>query len=291
LALWQCCAWRIEALDLLRQAIKRDPHYSPALSLAAVCLAEMAVAGWSENPDADQRSSVELARRALGSGGGDAVVLGRAAYALGCVGEDIGAAIALIDRSLELNPSFANGWVNSGWLRLWAGQPDLAIEHFETGLRLNPRVPWAGASLGIGVGHFFARRLDEAEAMILRSLQEIPASVPPYRFLASCYEDGAARPGERNRQAATIHDACRGTDCHALAQLGASRVLLVGTPPGGGRDHVTATRRLAAILAADLAGYSRLMGVDEGGTLQSLKVIRAELIDPTIAAHNGLSLP
>jgi len=46
-------------------------------------------------------------------------------------------------------------------------------------------------------------------------------------------------------------------------------------------------RRLAAILAADAAGYSRLMGVDEGATLQALKAIRAELIDPTIAAHNG----
>ena len=50
---------------------------------------------------------------------------------------------------------------------------------------------------------------------------------------------------------------------------------------------MTATRRLAAILAADVAGYSRLIGVDEGGTLQTLKAIRAELIDPTIAAHNG----
>src|SRR5262249_30512167 len=47
------------------------------------------------------------------------------------------------------------------------------------------------------------------------------------------------------------------------------------------------TRRLAAILAADVAGYSRLIGADESGTLQALKAIRAELIDPTIASHNG----
>src|SRR6516225_9165978 len=50
---------------------------------------------------------------------------------------------------------------------------------------------------------------------------------------------------------------------------------------------MTATRRLAAILAADVAGYSRLIGADESGTLRALKAIRAELIDPTIAAHNG----
>jgi adenylate cyclase len=50
---------------------------------------------------------------------------------------------------------------------------------------------------------------------------------------------------------------------------------------------MTQSRRLAAILAADVAGYSRLIGADESGTLQALKAIRAELIDPAIAAHNG----
>ena len=46
-------------------------------------------------------------------------------------------------------------------------------------------------------------------------------------------------------------------------------------------------RRLAAILAADVAGYSRLMGVDEEGTLAALKACRRELIDPKIAEHRG----
>ena len=50
---------------------------------------------------------------------------------------------------------------------------------------------------------------------------------------------------------------------------------------------MTATRRLAAILAADVAGYSRLIGADEQGTLTRLKAIRSELIDPQIAAHHG----
>jgi adenylate cyclase len=46
-------------------------------------------------------------------------------------------------------------------------------------------------------------------------------------------------------------------------------------------------RRLAAILAADVAGYSRLMGADEEGTLARLKAHRRELIDPKIADHRG----
>ena len=47
------------------------------------------------------------------------------------------------------------------------------------------------------------------------------------------------------------------------------------------------TRRLAAILAADVAGYSRLIGADEGGTLERLKALRREILDPKIAEHRG----
>jgi TolB-like protein/class 3 adenylate cyclase len=50
---------------------------------------------------------------------------------------------------------------------------------------------------------------------------------------------------------------------------------------------MTATRRLAAILAADVAGYSRLIGVDEEGTLNRLRSVRAEIVDPSIVQHRG----
>ena len=46
-------------------------------------------------------------------------------------------------------------------------------------------------------------------------------------------------------------------------------------------------RRLAAILAADVAGYSRLMAADEAGTLAQLRRLRAEVIDPKVAAYQG----
>ena len=62
--------------------------------------------------------------------------------------------IALVDRALALNPSFARGWYISGVLRLWAGQPDLAIEHVETSLRLSPREPLRSAVSGDGHGLF-----------------------------------------------------------------------------------------------------------------------------------------
>jgi adenylate cyclase len=54
-------------------------------------------------------------------------------------------------------------------------------------------------------------------------------------------------------------------------------------PAGPGRVE----RRLAAILAADIAGYSRLIEADEEGTLRRLKALRAEVVDPKIADHKG----
>ena len=50
---------------------------------------------------------------------------------------------------------------------------------------------------------------------------------------------------------------------------------------------MASTRRLAAILAADVAGYSRLMGADEEGTHERLKAHRRELVDPKVGEHSG----
>jgi adenylate cyclase len=46
-------------------------------------------------------------------------------------------------------------------------------------------------------------------------------------------------------------------------------------------------RRLTAVLAADVAGYSHLIGIDEEGTLARLKAVRKTLVDPTVASHRG----
>jgi adenylate cyclase len=176
-----------KSLDLLGQAIERDPRYGLALILAARCHADLDVNGWTDYPETSRRNGVDLARRALGVAPGDPEVLAVAANVLTYFGEDIHAGIQLVDRALELNPSFARGWQQSAWLRLWAGEPDTAIKHFETSLRLSPREHRSNPFMGIGVGHFFARRFEEARKMLVLALQEKPNWVPTHRFLASCY--------------------------------------------------------------------------------------------------------
>jgi len=176
-----------EALHLLDQAIARDPHYAPALALAAQIHAQRCIAGWSEDPEAESRRGADLAQRALRTGGDDPGTIVSAAGALAFFGEDIGAMMALVDRALVLNPGFARGWTWSGLLGLFAGQPERAIKHAETALRLSPRAR-VGTTVGIiGTAHLVNRRFDEALPKLLLAIQETPDSPVPYRWLASCY--------------------------------------------------------------------------------------------------------
>jgi TolB-like protein/class 3 adenylate cyclase len=177
----------IQALDLLGRVIDSDPRYGAALALAARCHHDLHVNGWTEDHEASRLKGVELSRQALRVAGDDAEVLTNAAQVLAYFGEDIAAAIALIDRALTLNPSSARGWYRSGWLRLWAGQLDLAIKHCETSFRLSPREHRSNPFMAIGVAHFLAQRYEEAKTMLLQSIDERPTWVPTYRFLAACY--------------------------------------------------------------------------------------------------------
>jgi TolB-like protein/tetratricopeptide (TPR) repeat protein len=174
------------AFELVARALERDQNYGSALAGAAICQCILYVTGWTNDLEATRREGIDLTRRALRVAGDDPHVLANAAWALGYFGEDIAAAIALMDRALQLNPSYASAWHRSADLRLWAGQYDLAIEHVETSFRLNPRESRARVYLAIGMGHFFARRGEKAAEMFGIVLQELSGFPPPFRFMASC---------------------------------------------------------------------------------------------------------
>jgi adenylate cyclase len=177
----------VAALGLLEQAIAIDRHYGPALSWAAYCHMRLVTEGWAEEPEITRREACDLARQALEVGENDPGILATSALVLAYFGEDIGAMIGLVDRALALNPSFARGWYASGAIRTMVGQPDLAIQHLETSLRLSPRER-VGVPLGvIGIAYFFKRQFDEAAAKLLQSIQDDPGFPPAYRALASCY--------------------------------------------------------------------------------------------------------
>ena len=176
-----------EALHVLEQAIEHDPRYGPALAWAAVCCQRLCVDGSSADPEVDRRKGADFARRALQVVGDDPGTLANAALALAFFGEDIGAMMALVNRALTLNPSFARGWYISAILRFWAGQPDLAIESAEASLRLSPRGRFGMVFHIIGASLLFSRRFDEALPRLLLATHDDPNFPQPHRFLAACY--------------------------------------------------------------------------------------------------------
>jgi len=177
----------IQALGLLGRAIERDLHYGSALGLAALCHQLLATSDWTNDTEAHRREGIDLARRALRCAPDDPDVLANAAVVLGSLGEDIDVAIGSIERSLALNPSFARGWVWSARLRNFAGQPDLAIEHFKTSLRLSPRDRMGTFSLPLGTAYFLKHQFAEAAATLLASLEQAPSLPVGYQLLASSY--------------------------------------------------------------------------------------------------------
>ena len=72
-------------------------------------------------------------------------------------------------------------------LRVWAGQPDIAIEHVEVALRLSPRARVGPSRAVIGMAHFLSRRFDEAVPKLLLAIQDQPSLAQGYRILAACY--------------------------------------------------------------------------------------------------------
>src|SRR5882724_9801211 len=125
---WLCSRMRLHAMRIMDRRLL-GPRF-------AVCsLSPMAPAQIRKQT---KQKGIDFARRALAGARNDPGAVTNAAMALACFGEDIDAMMALVDRALAVNPSYAGGWHVSGFLRLWAGQPRLAIEHAEVALRLSP---------------------------------------------------------------------------------------------------------------------------------------------------------
>jgi adenylate cyclase len=163
--------------------------------------------------------------------------------------------MALVDRALALNPSYARGWSISGTLRNWAGQPDIAVEHLEAALRLSPRARIANSIFQMGEARFLGRRFDEAVPKLLLAIQEGPSEPGRYRWLASCY----AHMG-RLYEARAIIARLRAITPEVMpsvlpfSQPRGPRALAVRPELSGGRGRMSHSRGRAAILAAEAAG-------------------------------------
>jgi adenylate cyclase len=95
--------------------------------------------------------------------------------------------MALADRAVALNPNSARSWALSAYLRIWAGQLEIAMEHHEISDRLSPRARVGTSAAAMGGIHFLARRFDKAMPKLLLAIQEDPSAPQFYRYLSACY--------------------------------------------------------------------------------------------------------
>jgi adenylate cyclase len=129
-----------QALGLFTKASALDPDYASAYGMAMHCHAHRFDLLLAEADDiAHRRSEISRLWQIVARvGQDDGVALGEAAWAVAYLLHDLSSARQLIDRALELNPNLASAWANSGWINIWQGHPDLAIEHLARAERLDP---------------------------------------------------------------------------------------------------------------------------------------------------------
>ena len=94
----------------------------------------------------------------------------------------------MIDRALQLNENLAFGWLYSGFLRVWLGDPELALDHLERAMRLNLQDPQLfQMQTATAYAHFVAGRYAEAAIWAEKALIEHPTHLPANRVLAASY--------------------------------------------------------------------------------------------------------
>ena len=149
--------------------------------------------GWMSNPVAlDVAEAARWAWRAAELGKDDAIALSFGGLALGYVAGDLEGAVAMIDRSLALNPNLATAWYASGTVRAFrGGEPDLAIEHLARAMRLSPLDPFLFTMQGVtAFAHFFAGRYDEASAWADKAFWQRPNILATLRISAVSHAFG-----------------------------------------------------------------------------------------------------
>jgi len=164
-----------EALRLLYMAIELDPNFASAYGVAAWSYVWRKTQGWVTDVTKEASEGIRLAQRAVELGKDDAIALSAGGYALAHIAGDLDDGAAFIDRALVANPNLAGTWLNSGWVRVWLGEPELAIKHLAQAMRLSPRDPILFRMEGATASaHFFAGRYDEASFWAQKALRENP---------------------------------------------------------------------------------------------------------------------
>jgi TolB-like protein len=175
-----------DSLQLLNQAIELDPSFSAAYGLAAFCYHVQAAFGWLAPSDPRRKEGLRLAHLAAQTGENDPEALWMAGRAFELLAGEVEHGLALVEKSLAINPNSANAWWASGMTHALLGHTETALEHLGRARQLNPLDPsghthWVGMTLA----HFFGGNYDEAKVAVDKALAQWPASPAALRHKAA----------------------------------------------------------------------------------------------------------
>jgi len=164
-----------EALQLFYKAIKLDPRLACAYGMAAWCYTRRKALGWMNDQMQESAEATRLAQKAVHLGVDDPVALCMGGYALAFVAHEFDDAAAFMDRGLAINPNSAQAWMLSAWLRVWRGEPDLALEHVAHAMRMSPLDPSVSIMHGAtAYAHFLASHYDMASSCAEKAMRDNP---------------------------------------------------------------------------------------------------------------------
>ncbi|MBR1266236.1 adenylate/guanylate cyclase domain-containing protein [Bradyrhizobium sp. AUGA SZCCT0222] len=193
-----------EALRLFNSAIELDPDFASAYGRAAHCYAIARANGWISVTPNEIAEVTRLAQRAVELGKDDPIALASGGWALAFVVRDLEVGAGLIDRALVLNSNWAEAWSFGGWVKIWLGEPEAAIERFARAMRLSPLDPsLLRMPSGTANAHFFLGRYDEAASWAAMALQDNPDYQPGLR-IAAASNAMAGRPEQAHKAVARL---------------------------------------------------------------------------------------
>jgi adenylate cyclase len=186
-----------QARDFCYEAMRLAPDFAGAYGMAAFCDALLIGRGELYQQDAVAETQ-RICRQAIELDRDDPVILSRVAWAQAHVARDLEAAAGHVELALVLNPNLAMAWGISGWVQLWSGVPDIAIEHLSRAIRLSPLDPNVRfGSAALAHAYFMSGRNHEAWSSAEKAVRQW-ATAPAYR-IAAASAAFAGQPGAAAR--------------------------------------------------------------------------------------------
>jgi adenylate cyclase len=176
----------LEVIELAKVANQIDPEFALSYGLAAFTLTQRKAFGWSTDLAADVAEARRLSTLAIQFGKDDARVLALSGFALAYVVGDVEHGAMLVRQAIQLDPSLSLARLWMGWINVYLGNHDAAIEQIQVASRLNPLDPRRYSALTVmAAAHFFAGRDEEAWNLASTAVRLQPNYLSGQRFMVA----------------------------------------------------------------------------------------------------------